>query len=582
MTATRRTSGLSTTSLGVAAVAASIVLTTAGTASAEPAACLSPDPSKWPVSSKPYFMVAFDTSGSMVSAVNASNSCGYPNTRVGHGRCALRNTLLAFSGEVNFGLASFARQQTACSGACFSGCTYANLPNNSGIAGCGPRPGDATTRAGAFIRVPLLQDHYWLAPPDASNVPTLKSWVDDSCTGSTELFGDGNTPLNGILRDMYRYYSAGWTHPSGAPTYPSPLGTLAQGERPCRSVNVILITDGDETCDTQQDAVNAAAALYGGFTKDGIPWKVKTFVIGFAGAIKADTDGIAAAGGTVQSVLANNESELSSALAGIVAGAIKPEVCDNADNNCNGCTDEGYNHYCNVGQACCAWATAAQRTTCLSSYQASITPQLPSGNLALLPCTTPAQQALSASWLCYDPKETCDGADNNCVGGADEGVLKCGNPAHCPKAETCNGLDDDCNGVVDENVCNGCVPSPEVCDGCDNDCDGVADNGVVGVPCGLASPPNCVGTMAGKAPQVVPVGTCAAGGGFAACSNSPAVEVCDGVDNDCDGVVDDGVAPVACVPAGTPGNLVYGGSSQCVKGTQACGGACQGFVGPSA
>ena len=36
-----------------------------GAAAQEPAACLSPNPADWPDPSKPYFMIAFDTSGSM-------------------------------------------------------------------------------------------------------------------------------------------------------------------------------------------------------------------------------------------------------------------------------------------------------------------------------------------------------------------------------------------------------------------------------------------------------------------------------------------------------------------------------------
>ena len=34
---------------------------------AEAPACLLPDPAKWPAPAKPYFMVAFDTSGSMAT-----------------------------------------------------------------------------------------------------------------------------------------------------------------------------------------------------------------------------------------------------------------------------------------------------------------------------------------------------------------------------------------------------------------------------------------------------------------------------------------------------------------------------------
>jgi len=56
---------------------------------------------------------------------------------------------------------------------------------------------------------------------------------------------------------MKRYFATGWTNPDNAAiTFPTPLNSL---DRPCRSVNVVLMTDGDETCDSQQDAVNAAA-----------------------------------------------------------------------------------------------------------------------------------------------------------------------------------------------------------------------------------------------------------------------------------------------------------------------------------
>src|SRR5262249_24247382 len=153
------------------------------------------------------------------------------------------------------------------------------------------------------------------------------------------------------------------------------------------------------------------------------------------------------------SFFATNETDLSVALSNIIGGSVKPEVCDNVDNNCNGCTDEGFQHYCDVqpiATNCCANNTPAQRATCLANYQASITAATPQGNLALLPCTTAAQQLDPASWLCFDPGEKCDNVDNNCVAGVDENTLKCGNPLHCPQAEVCNQLDDDCNGVVDD------------------------------------------------------------------------------------------------------------------------------------
>lgn len=560
----------------------------------ESPACLSSDPTQWPHPAKPYFMVVFDTSSSMTSAVGTSNTCGFPSDRLGHGRCALRNVLKAFTGLAHFGLATYARAQSGCSGACFGSCTYSNLPGESAgdgcSGGCGAEPNPAapnsSSRAGANILVPINFDDPNMV---TTNLTDILSYDDNDCTGSQELFASGCTPLNGALRDMYRYLSNQWVAPGGAITYPSPLTSAALGERACRSVNVILITDGDETCDAAADAVNAAQALNAGFVKAGINWSVKVHVVNFAGGSPSQTDAIALAGGTGASLSAINEAQLTTAISNILTASIKPETCDNTDNNCNGCTDEGYAHYANIGQTCCAWASAGMRTTCLNNYMATITPANPGGDLTQLPCTTAFQQTQPANWLCFNPGESCDNVDNNAQNGVDEGIVKCGSPLHCPTAEVCDGVDNNCNNAVDEGgVCaGGCVASPEICDGCDNDCDGIADDGAFApIACGSPSPANCNGTRTCQPPQPVGApGACIPSAGFGACSNSPQTESCDSIDNDCDGSVDDGVASSQCDPAGAPPGTVYGFPSQCQRGTTQClGGAssCIGGVLPSA
>ena len=576
--------------------------------------CSSMNPADWPAAAKPYFLLAVDTSGSMTTNVSGSalttctsgSGTNFGTDRRAHARCALQKTILAYSGQVNFGLVTYARLQSNCSNmdgpdadtlpdaneVCnFGSCTYSE-PTGGLNTGCGAEPspnGDSSTRAGGMFRVAMQQD---IGSP-ASNVNNLLAWVDGGCADSREIFANGNTPMNGILRDAFRYYSNQWVPPSpnpGGATLSSPLTSLANGERACRSLNVILLTDGDETCDTQANAVDAAADLYNGFTKDGITWSVRTHVINFAGGNQANTDDIADAGddgnsanNSAVSYLATNETTLALALSEIIAGSIQPETCDNVDNNCNTCVDEGYVHYCNTQQTCCVWANPTERQNCLDDFTDSLNSNPPDGDPSLLPCTTPGQQSVPAEWLCFNPGDECDNVDNNCVAGIDEGSTKCGMPAHCPLVETCNNQDDDCDGINDNGgVCGTCTPSPEVCDGCDNDCDGVTDDGIPAVPCGLTTPANCAGTLSCSPPQNVAPGGCAPGGGFSTCSNNPQTEICDTVDNDCDGLVDDGVAPSQCVPGGTPPGLIYGGTSQCVLGVQPCGGTCTGFVGPSA
>src|SRR5438046_53387 len=107
------------------ALAAAAFLPTAS--AAEPASCLLADPSQWPSVSRPYFMVLIDPSGSMLTTVNPAPSCAYPATRMGHAKCAVKNTVLAFGGEVNFGLAQYASFMTGCGASCYG--NTAGAPN---------------------------------------------------------------------------------------------------------------------------------------------------------------------------------------------------------------------------------------------------------------------------------------------------------------------------------------------------------------------------------------------------------------------------------------------------------------------
>ena len=292
------------------------------------------------------------------------------------------------------------------------------------------------------------------------------------------------------------------------------------------------------------------------------------------------------------------------------------EVCDGVDQDCDGAVDEGAvdagTWYADVdgdgwGDAGAAVAACAQPTGTVADAT-----DCDDGEAGVNPGAT----------------ETCDGVDQDCDGAVDEGAVDAGtwytdadgdgwgdpgvSETDCtqptgtvsgtgPSAtdcddgdagvnpgamETCDGVDQDCDGVVDEEAsdaatwyadldgdgwgdpgaavsacsqpsgtvsdatdCDDADPAvfpgaTETCDGADQDCDGVVDEGAVDMDTWYADADGdgfgdaAVTTLACACPSGAVADATDCDDGDAGV-HPGASEICDGVDQDCDGDVDE-------------------------------------------
>lgn len=177
---------------------------------------------------------------------------------------------------------------------------------------------------------------------------------------------------------------------------------------------------------------------------------------------------------------------------------------------------------------------------------------------------------LYCEYMKHPTKEECNDVDDNCDGIIDEGFDNdndgykvCGKFADCDdhnenifpgNEEICDGLDNDCNGVIPYQeyedldgdgytICEGdcddrnSFQNPglfEMCDGVDNDCDGEIDNNVAEEwnSCG---PPHNWG--------ICTIGRNICIGDEVVCVDAvyPQNEICNNVDDNCNGTVDEGL-----------------------------------------
>jgi hypothetical protein len=588
---------------------------------------------------KPYVVLVLDTSGSMVwtgtgnPTGSGPPSCGGIDNKLNHAKCAINNIVNSY-GDMVFALGRF---RTTLGGTT----TPATFP--AGCCQTGPDIGaDNGCSAGPTCND---QDHMvqMLSPLVDGNNQQAGAWTNgtaNTCTatGTDPEIWDGEglcddggggtcggaTPLEGVLLGSKRYWSGqqatnGTTiWPSGAPstgfdpvrndpkktnfipksgqTTCNPNPTTCNSAANCTGANcccveqcrpyiVILLTDGAESCNgTPADGATALLRT----DIDNRRYRIETKPIGFGiSAPNAQIEAIAHAGGAPdlpgnEGYYANDEASLQLAISSILDDAIKTEVCNNLDDDCDVLVDEDFP---TKGNACDNGQLGECRTEGVFVCRADGTG---------VQCNAPAGPAPGT--------EVCNTLDDDCDGKVDEGLPAC---TCTPQAEQCDNDDDDCDTRVDEGIqrpcgtgtcqgvetciagdfenCTAQTPTPEVCNGLDDNCDGVRDGFT-----------NACSTMPPLPPENFPIDdprnnpghptnnpipenichpgnkTCPANVGppnsFGPClgEQKPLTEVCNGLDDDCDNRIDEGTGGGDCSTTCGQGTIV------CTNGTLEC------------
>ncbi len=358
--------------------------------------------------------------------------------------------------------------------------------------------------------------------------------LDDDCDGTTDVGAiDTSTYYDDLDGDTYGAAA------SGTSSCSQPAGTVADGTD-CDDTNAAVNPAAAEVCNGLDDDCDGTTDL--GAT-DASTFYADADSDGYGDATSA-TAACSAPTGHVADATDCDDTN-----AAVNPGAI--EVCNGLDDDCDGTTDVG----------------AAEELTWYTDADADGYGDASSTTLS---CAQPTGTVLDGS-DCDDTSaavnpgatEVCNGLDDDCDGSTDLGAADAGtwytdadadtfgdaasSTTSCtqPSGTVADGSDcDDTNAAVNPGA-------TEVCNGLDDDCDGSADTGAVDAGTWYAdADADSYGdatssTAACSAPtgHVADASDC---NDTDAAVNPGATEVCNGLDDDCDGLVDDGISTSTC------------------------------------
>ena len=208
------------------------------------------------------------------------------------------------------------------------------------------------------------------------------------------------------------------------------------------------------------------------------------------------------------------------------------EACNTLDDDCDGAIDEGFTtltHYADLDGDTYGDDATAQLTCAIPAGRITVGGDCDDTNAAVHPTAA----------------EVCNGVDDDCDGMTDEGVMTTfyrdtdgdhfGLASAPIQACTLPGGYAATSGDCNDGASTVHPGATELCNAIDDDCNSVADNGFA---CVRGASASCTTTCGSTG-----AGTCTAACALAsAASCTPPAETCNSLDDDCDGLLDEGTA----------------------------------------